>query len=85
MDLGTFLAGEWLDCSSSNVAAAQYDRQNENLTIRYNNGSVYQYLGVSPELATEFYFAPSKGTWCWDTLRVRGSKDGSRVPFVKMG
>ncbi len=78
------LHGQWLDCASSNVAAAMFDRENQLLFIRYNNGSTYQYLGVPETYAIDFFHAPSKGKWCWDNLRVRGTKDGSRFGFIKM-
>lgn len=64
--------GEFLPCSSSNVAAAQYHVDASKLMVEFLNGSAYLYYPISVDKAAEFYNAGSKGGWCWTNLRVRG-------------
>jgi hypothetical protein len=88
-DEGRFLAGEWeTNFSSSNVAAFQwfspekYPEEANKLTIEFHDGSIYQYANVTRTEALSFYYAPSKGTWVWDNLRVRGTVFGWKKPYV---
>lgn len=74
--------GEWLPVTSSNVAAASYDAQGEQLTIEYKDGSFYQYHPVALATAKAFTAATSKGKWVWDNLRVRGTVYGYQVPYT---
>ncbi len=79
MSLRTFLAGTWEPVDSSNVAEAAYDADASRLLVRFDSGHGHWYA-VSPSQARDFYEAPSKGTWLWDNVRVRGSKTEHRVP-----
>lgn len=74
--------GEWLPVQSSNVAAAQYDGETEQMTVEFDDGSFYQYQQVSRQEARAFAQAGSKGIWVWDHLRIRGTRDGHKKPFV---
>ena len=75
-------SGEWFDgFASSNVRAFQYDGQDERLVIEYKDGSFYAYHPVRFDMAVALYDAPSKGTWVWDHLRVRGTVFGYQVPY----
>lgn len=67
--------------SSSNVSKANYDPDRNLLIITYKSGDVWAYV-VSEEEAVDFYHAPSKGTWIWDHVRVRGegNKHKHQVP-----
>lgn len=74
--------GEWLPVQSSNVAAAQYDGETEQLTVEFKDGSLYQYQQISRAEARSFAMAGSKGGWVWDQLRLRGTVNGYQKPFV---
>ena len=70
-----------LPVSSSNVAAAQFIAGQNKMIIAYHDDGYYEYDGVTEQEAVEFANAPSKGIWCWNVLRVRGSKTAHRKPF----
>ncbi len=70
--------------TSTNVAAAQYDRADQTLMIWYNSGAVWQYGEVSEAEAISFMTAPSKGSWCWDHLKIRGSRDQHQKPAIQI-
>lgn len=55
---------------SSNVAWMEYFPDKEKLHVGFNNTYVYEYLGITVELAYDFYIAVSKGRWVWDNLRT---------------
>lgn len=74
--------GEWLPVQSSNVAAAQYDGETEQMTVEFKDGSLYQYQQISLVEARSFAQAGSKGGWVWDQLRMRGTVNGYKKPFV---
>lgn len=61
----------------------QYDQDWPRLLIGYLNGRAYAYADVSPQEAAQLLFAPSKGTWIWDHIRVRGKGNArkTRKPF----
>lgn len=48
---------------SSNIAAAGYSPDLETLRVEFQNGSQYDYHGVTPEVATAFFEAPSQGEY----------------------
>ena len=52
---------------SSNVAAVGYDCGI--LTVRFHNGYVYEYSGVSEAVFREFLAAPSKGRFVHHRLK----------------
>ncbi len=66
---------------------ASYDEEEHLLIITFiNRGygrATYAYL-VDETKPRSYYFAPSKGKWCWTHLRVRGSKTAHQVPYWKM-
>jgi len=74
--------GEWLPVQSSNVEEAQYDMPTHQLTVKFSDGSIYQYQEVSMVEATSFAQSGSKGGWVWDNLRVRGTIYGHKKPYV---
>lgn len=47
--------------SSGHMDGAKYDHLTRKMTIRYQNGAVYDVHGVSPEHYQEFMDAPSQG------------------------
>ncbi len=55
--------------SSSNVSAVGYDGATQRLFVRFNNGSVYSYEGVSEATHQAFLTASSKGQFVWQHLR----------------
>lgn len=54
---------------------------NGRLHIRFKDHSVYEYVGIPPDLAEDFYTVASKGTFVWDVLRVRGTVTGHRFEY----
>jgi len=80
------LAGGWQPVSSSNVVAILYEADDERLLIEYGKAgkpsSFYAYQPVPLAMAMSLYDAPSKGTWVWDNLRLRGTVFGYKVPYV---
>lgn len=79
-------SGDWFSgFSSSNVRAISYQKEDERLLIEFGEkdkpSSFYAYTPVSPLLALALFKAPSKGTWVWDHLRVRGTVFGYQVPY----
>ncbi len=76
--------GQPLFVHSTNVAAAIYHHDDEKMTVEYLNGSAYLYSHISEGEALDFARAQSKGGWCWDYLRVRGSATKHRKPYVKL-
>jgi KTSC domain len=73
---------EWVDSpQSSNVASFRFLHASNELEIMYKDGSAYLYGEISPELATELFNAPSKGSFVWDRLRRRGSVFGFQKPY----
>jgi hypothetical protein len=81
-DIQAFMSGEWISVTSSNVAAGMYSPDTETLHLRFHNGGEYQYLGISPADAEEFAVADSAGGFVWNRLRIRGTKNGARVPYI---
>ena len=49
--------------TSSNVASVGYDAETETLEVEFNNGSVYQYLGVPVIVHAELITASSIGRY----------------------
>lgn len=85
-----FLAGDIpVYVMSSNVAMVQYHPKDEKLMVEYlakgrHPASGYLYSNVSEAEAISFITAHSKGGWCWDHLRVRGSATAHKKPYVKI-
>lgn len=69
---------------STNVSMAQYYIDDQKLMVEFLNGAAYMYSAITEQEALNFAQAPSKGTWIWDHVRVRGSKTGSRKSFVRI-
>lgn len=77
------------DFSSSNVHGFSYDIDTSTLYVRYQAaerfgkgpGSLYAYSHVTPEKFLRMYNAPSKGTWLWDEVRIRGTWSGHRHDY----
>lgn len=76
--------GSILYVHSSNVAAAQYTIESNQLILSFLNGSVYVYGDVSEDEAISFAQSMSKGSWVWQNLRVLGSKTAHKKPFHKI-
>lgn len=84
-----FLNGELTFLSSSNVAAAQYHPDSQELMIEYGVGSdragaAWIYGNISMAEAIDFIRAPSKGIWVWDHIRVRGTVHSHQVPAKQL-
>jgi KTSC domain len=79
-------AGEPLFVQSSTIAMAQYHVADEKLMIEFLSGEAWLYSPVSRALAESFANAPSKGTWLFDHIRVRGegNQHAHQVSAVKL-
>ena len=82
---GFIYEGATLHVHSTNVGWGQYNHAKKELTIHYKGDGTYVYSNVSEEEALQFAKAPSKGGFCWDVLRVRGSKTAHRKAYRKIG
>lgn len=71
-----FLAGDWVECTSSNVREAKYAAAEEVLYLGFGRPgdpvSYYGYPNVWPELAELFALATSKGKWVHQYLKQTG-------------
>lgn len=81
--------GELVFFKSTNVGAARYYKDKKLLLIEYLNKSggfsgAYLFEDVNESEAFGLVTAPSKGVWCWDHLRVRGSKSLHQKKFSKI-
>lgn len=78
-DERTLVGGYEIPVTSSNVASIQWHWGETNsagspyydprLFVRFNNGSLYQYTGVSLQTALDFLHSASKGRFVWQKLR----------------
>lgn len=50
-----------VDVNSSNIKNTVYDTESKDLTVTFNNSSVYQYYDVPWELFTKFRMSDSQG------------------------
>lgn len=66
------LQGFPVNFNHERIASIQWEPDELKLTIIFRNGEQYRYDPVSREKVLEFWAAPSKGTWMWDNLLVRG-------------
>lgn len=63
--------------TSSNVATIKYEDVQSILEITFNNGGVYHYFDVPPQVADEFRRAESKGTFL--AANIKGNFRYSKV------
>jgi hypothetical protein len=63
--------------TSSNIAEVGYDPQSLTLGVRFTNGSLYHYAGVTPEKHAEFVGAESIGKHFG--AQIRGKYEHSRI------
>lgn len=73
------MAATLIPVVSSNVEGAGFDKETDELVVRYLTGEYWAYR-VGPIMAADFFQAASKGMWLWDNVRVRGTKHLHRVP-----
>lgn len=57
------------EVSSSNIAAVEYDRDNQVLRVGFRSGGVYEYEGVGDQIYQAFLAAPSKGRFFYQFVR----------------
>lgn len=55
---------------SKNLAAAGYDPEQKILRVEFNGGNKYDYHGVTEELHTAFWDAPSQGSYLHSVIKV---------------
>jgi len=60
---------DWYDVYSSNVARIAYDGDNMALFVEFNNGYIYEYDEVPPDVWDQFIAAPSKGKFVHTNLK----------------
>jgi len=82
------LFGEVMFVRSSNVTLAQYFPGENKMMVEFHGGRsemrAYLYSDVNEDEAVDFWKADSKGKWVWDNLRVRGTRDQHRKPYVRV-
>ena len=54
---------EMIPVSSSNIESIGYDEQNQQVYVRFLNGSLYVYKGVPPHEYQNLMEAPSQGSY----------------------
>jgi len=90
------VTGDFVKVDSSNVHSWAYDADNAYLYVRFlaaaahgeprtAPGPLYRYRDIGPEMAKALHDAPSKGSWIWDELRVRGTIAGYQKPYALVG
>ena len=72
----------WQEFDSSNVLALRYDPEHELLQVTYKDGRTWEYGPVDRLAAHSLAVAPSKGTWVWDHIKVRGTVHQHQVPHA---
>lgn len=60
---------QWHFVPSSNVDAFRYDREREDLYIRFHGGREYKYFNIAPETAGGLATASSPGGWFHANLK----------------
>ena len=81
-------SGEYRPVDSSNVDGQAYFLDKEELLVGFHGGdkskgiTYYVYFSVTEEEARDFYGAPSKGSWVWDHLRIRGTSLGHQKDYA---
>lgn len=63
---------QMIPVESSNVEAIGYDEGTSTLHVSFQNGSLYEYSRVPPEVFRSFLDAPSKGSFVHEVLRKGG-------------
>lgn len=54
---------------SSNIQNVEYDPEQKVLEVTFNNGGVYAYHGVTPEIYAAFIDAPSRGGFLHNVIK----------------
>ena len=62
---------EFYDVESSNVNQIGYDGEMMTLYVRFNNGYLYYYEGVQPDVWSQMLYAESKGRFVHTDLKGR--------------
>ena len=62
---------EFFDVESSNVNQIGYDGEMMTLYVRFNNGYLYYYEGVPPDVWSQMLYAESKGRFVHTDLKGR--------------
>ena len=58
-----------VEVSSSNIKSIGFDEEKKVLEVEFNNGSVYQFLGVEPVVLSNLMTAESKGSFFHENIR----------------
>src|SRR5678815_4337528 len=67
--------GEHLSTPQSTyMVSCWYELVAQELYVAHDDGSVYGYRNVTPEMARSLYRAGSKGTWMWDLSLIHISE-----------
>ncbi len=79
------LQGIPVNMAHDRILAIQWDPDTNRLTITFRNGAQHHYETITKAKVLEFWAAPSKGTWMWDNLLVRGegNRGKHQVPHQK--
>jgi hypothetical protein len=58
-----------VEIKSTNIKSALYDTETEDLTVTFNNGSIYGYDKVPWEIFTKFRMSESQGAYLNSTIK----------------
>ena len=67
---------------SSNISEIGYG--DGLLRVRFKNGNLYEYKGVTTETYDKFKSSPSKGKFFITNIRVKGEDGADKYPFTKI-
>lgn len=79
------MAANMKKVESSNIAEIGYNRRKKQLTVRFNNGALYQYEDVPADTYTELMDADSKGGYFSKNIRLKFTFERLEAPATKEG
>ncbi len=60
---------EVVSVDSTVIEVIEYDSSTETLTVKFKNGSVYEYYGITKKMFEDFAVSPSKGRFFHRNIR----------------
>ena len=62
---------------STNLSGIGYDAEKKILSVRFRSGAIYNYANVDLDTATDFYAAPSRGSYF--ARNIKGKYPGMKA------
>jgi len=72
-------------CESSNISSRGYDLERQVLAVTFKSGDVWHYASVPPQLAEDFFNAPSAGRFYGANIKGKFSAEKMTGPCPKCG